>query len=162
ILHAGRLERRVRRQAARDRELTSDLQRLSARLSTLQEDERRTLARELHDEFGQALTTIKMDLAAAQRAGGAAAAEAAPDDARRIAEETLNSIRNLSHLLHPSQLDDLGLVPALEAHAAAFARRFDVACDVHADDREMALPPDVQTALYRIAQEALTNVARHA
>ena len=163
IVHAGRLERRIKRQAARDRALTSDLQRLSARLSTVQEDERRTIARELHDEVGQALAAIRMDLGAAQRLPDDRAGVAAMlAGARRLAEETQQNIRNLSHLLHPSHLDDLGLGPALKAHAAAFAQRHGVACDVRVDDGDLQLPADIRTALYRITQEALANVARHA
>ena len=113
--YAGRLEDRIRRQRAKDVQNTRDLQHLSAKLLNAQEEERRSIARELHDEVGQALTAIKVELAMAQRAiDGAGGAATALDDARSIADGVLHTVRDLSHLLHPALLDDLGLAAATE------------------------------------------------
>jgi signal transduction histidine kinase len=114
-LYAGRLEGHLRRQRARDAQNAEDLQRLSAKLITAQEEERRSIARELHDEVGQVLTAIKVELAVAQSALEASGAHARVlEDARVITEGALQTVRDLSHLLHPSMLDDLGLVAALD------------------------------------------------
>ena len=92
-----------------------DLQRLSAKLISIQEEERRTIARELHDEVGQVLTAIKMELSVAQRTIEAAGVQDRPlQSAQAITDSALHTVRDLSRLLHPAMLDDLGL-------AAAFA-----------------------------------------
>jgi signal transduction histidine kinase len=162
-IYAGRLESRVRRQRARDLQITSDLHRLSARLATAQEDERRTIARELHDEVGQALTAIKVELSLAQRVAETPAPTVARlEDARRMAEDTLQTIRDLSHLLRPPLLDDLGLAAALKAHLDAFEKRHGVQTELFHEGMDQRLPPELETALYRIVQEALTNVSKHA
>lgn len=162
-LYAGRLEGSVRRQRARDLQITSDLQRLSARLATAQEDERRTIARELHDEVGQALTAIKVEIALAQRTTETPASTAAHlEDARRMAEDTLQTIRDLSHLLRPPLLDDLGLAAALQANLDGFEKRHGVQAELFHDGMDQRLAPELETALYRVVQEALTNVAKHA
>jgi signal transduction histidine kinase len=139
-----------------------DLQRLSQRLVEVQETERRFLARELHDEIGQALTGLRMILEAS--------AEAAPPDNRRGFEEAqelvrglLSRVRQLSLELRPSMLDDLGLVPALLWLVQHYQVRTGIRVDFqHAGLDGHRLTPDVETAAYRVVQEALTNVARHA
>jgi signal transduction histidine kinase len=162
-LYAARLENRVRRQRVRDLQITSDLQRLSARLATAQEDERRTIARELHDEVGQALTAIKVEIMLAQRAAETPVSTAARlDEARQMAEDTLQAIRNLSHLLRPPMLDDLGLAAALKTHLEGFEKRHRLRADLFHEGMDKRLAPELETALYRIVQEALTNVAKHA
>lgn len=162
-LYATRLETYLKQQRLRDLQLTSDLHRLSARLTSLQEDERRTIARELHDEVGQALTAIRVELALAQRAGDAPHVIAARlDQARQMAEDTLQTIRNLSHLLHPPMLDDLGLPAAIKSYLQGFSRRHGVDTGLLHEHMDARLAPEVETALYRIVQEALTNVAKHA
>ena len=103
----GTLEREIQSQREAERRNQEDLQRLSARLVDAQEQERRNLARELHDEVGQALTAIKMSVGVALRSSEHDdRARAALDDARGIAEDTLHAVRDLSQLLHPSMLDD--------------------------------------------------------
>jgi signal transduction histidine kinase len=145
--------------AQRERELTA----LSDRLVSAQEEERRNLARELHDELGQSLTAVNSYLWLVERAGGdETTVRERLGEARRVVSQTLGAMRELSQLLRPSVLDDLGLVPSLESHLAAFARRHRVATRLDADDVPARLAPAVETALYRITQEALTNVARHA
>ena len=118
ILYAGRLERRIRQQRAKDAQNAIDLQRLSAKLISVQEEERRTIARELHDEVGQALTAIKVELAIAQRGmDGHGASLGLLDEARSITDGALHAVRDLSQLLHPPVLDDLGLPAAIESHS---------------------------------------------
>jgi signal transduction histidine kinase len=127
-----------------------------------QELERRRLARELHDETGQALTSILLGL---KRVEDAKTREDARDAAAQLRGEivmTLQSVRRLAVELRPKALDDFGLVPALERLAEAFGGDSGIAIDVEANLDEPRLPPEVETALYRIAQEALTNVAKHA
>jgi signal transduction histidine kinase len=160
--HVGRLERALHRQRLAETETRRELERLSARLVDAQEEERRTLARELHDEVGQALTAIKMDVGVALRSGIAdARARASLDEARSITETTLQSVRDLSQLLHPSMLDDFGLPETLAAYLRSFSKRTGIRVQLTHDGLETRLPAEVEVCIYRIVQEALTNVARH-
>ncbi len=162
-LYAGRLEAQVRQQARKDAQNKRDLQRLSARLVQAQEEERRTIARELHDEVGQALTAIKMEVAVAERARTAGNDVAGSlREIESITDQSLNVVRDLSQLLHPALLDNLGLPAALEWHLASFSRRTGVRSELLHEGMEERLAPEIETSAYRIVQEALTNVARHA
>ena len=127
-----------------------------------QEVERRRLARELHDETGQALTSILLGLAAVERADSAESARAAATALRDLVVETLQNVRRLAVELRPSALDDFGLEPALRRLCQTV--RESGALDVQVEARlgGQRLPADVETALYRIVQEALTNVVKHA
>jgi signal transduction histidine kinase len=127
-----------------------------------QELERRRLARELHDETGQALTSILLGLKHVEEARTADDARAAAARLREQIVETLQSVRRLAVELRPSALDDFGLEPALERLAEAFGERSGIAVDIQANLDSVRLPEEVETALYRIVQEALTNVAKHA
>jgi signal transduction histidine kinase len=157
-----RLEREVERRLKETTEARSDLQDLSARLVRAQEEERRTLARELHDEVGQSLSAIMME------AGNAEAAVNGVDLRRRvssigsIAENTLNVVRDLALLLRPSMLDDFGLVPALNWHAREMTKRTGLNVRITADPASGDLPDEHKTCIYRLVQEALNNAARHA
>ncbi|HXJ35609.1 MAG TPA: sensor histidine kinase [Candidatus Eisenbacteria bacterium] len=140
-----------------------ELEGLSNRLMSVQEEERRRLSRELHDGVGQELTAVVAYLRAIERhlpeEDGAVRTEVA--EARGLAAKTLAEIRELSQLLRPSLLDDWGLVPSLEAQVKSFKTHRDL--DVRFVANEMPrLPTEVETAVYRIVQEALTNVAKHA
>jgi signal transduction histidine kinase len=161
ILYRARLEAQIQRQIARDAKHTHDLQRLSARLVQAQEDERRSLARELHDEVGQALTAAKMELTLAKRADSVARAAGPLEELEIITDRTIQTVRDLSLLLHPSLLDDLGLIPALEWHAASFSKRTGIRTDVLHKGMEERLSAEIETSVYRIVQEALNNVAKH-
>jgi signal transduction histidine kinase len=127
-----------------------------------QELERRRLARELHDETGQALTSILLGLKQVDEAKNADDARAAVATVREQVVSTLQNVRRLAVELRPKALDDFGLVPALERLGEAFAEQSGIAVDVQANLDAARLPAEVETALYRIVQEALTNVAKHA
>ena len=162
-VYVGRLERDLRRQRATQLQVTDDLQRLSTELVRVQEEERRTIARELHDEVGQVLMAIKVELAVAQRrlatSGGP---ERMLDDAQAITDGALNTVRDLSHLLHPAMLDDLGLVAVLEWYLAGFGKRHGIPVELLQDGMTGRLAPEIEAAAYRVVQEALTNIAKHA
>jgi signal transduction histidine kinase len=161
--HAAGLERRLTEQHEREERIASDLQRLSARLVHAREEEQRRIARELHDEVGQALSAVKVQLAVAERRiERMGAARALLADAQTSADAALHSVRDLSHLLHPSALDDLGLVAALESLVADFRRRHQVAIEFVHEGLDRRLHAETERALYRIVQEGLTNIARHA
>ncbi len=161
--YAGRLERRIHEQMLRDAENARNLQRLSAKLVSAQEDERRTIARDLHDVVGQALTAIKVELAVAGRGAPPSTREgAAFDEARKLTDHGLQLVRDLSQMLHPAMLDDLGLPETVAWYLNTFSKRTGVRADLVQDRMEQRLASEVETCLYRIVQEALTNVARHA
>jgi signal transduction histidine kinase len=160
--HIGRLEREIHRQRLAETHNRLDLERLSARLVDAQEAERRSLARELHDEVGQALTAIKMSVGVALRSPGTPPrARAALEEARGLAETTLQGVRDLSQLLHPSMLDDFGLPETLAAYLRNFSKRTGIRAYFSLEGIDERLPPDVEICIYRIVQEALTNVSRH-
>jgi len=127
-----------------------------------QEVERRRLARELHDETGQALTSILLGLAGVERAETAEAAHLAAAELRHLVVETLQNVRRLAVELRPSALDDFGLEPALRRLGQTVREGGELDVQVEARLGAHRLPADVETALYRIVQEALTNVVKHA
>ena len=137
------------------------LRALSRRLMEVQEAEQRGLARELHDELGQSLSALRITLETAQGAPGGGAASTALAEAIRLADEVLGQVRDLSLHLRPSVLDDLGLVPALRWYLQRQRQRTGLDLRLEADLGEIRLPPGVETACFRVAQEALTNAARH-
>lgn len=162
-MYAGRLERRITRQSLDDARNAAELQRLSAKIISAQEEERRTIARELHDEIGQALTAIKVELSVAQRAVETGQITASTlDDARAISEGALTTVRNLSHAVHPALLDDLGLPATVDWYLRGFGARHDIRTDLLQDAGVERLAPEVEASAYRIIQEGLTNVAKHA
>lgn len=133
-----------------------------ARMVEAQEVERRRLARELHDETGQALTSILLGLRGLEEKEGEALHEAAAE-LRDLVVETLNDVRRLAVELRPKALDDFGLVPALERLTESFSEQTGITVDLESGLQEgERLPNDVETVLYRIVQEALTNVVKHA
>jgi signal transduction histidine kinase len=140
-----------------------EIARLSARLVAAQEDERRAISRELHDEVGQTLGAVLVD--AANLAGRIPANDVVShrylDNIRALADTSVNSIRNIALLLRPSMLDDLGLIPALEWQAREVSRRSSVKVKVTAENVSDSLPDAVRTCIYRLVQEALNNVSRH-
>jgi PAS domain S-box-containing protein len=138
------------------------LQILSQRLVEVQENERRYIARELHDEIGQALTGLKLVLDMAARSPGEDIGESLRE-ALALVDELMTQVRNLSLDLRPTMLDDLGLLPALLWHCGRYTDQTGVHVDFrHTNLEGRRFGPKAETAAYRIVQEALTNVARHA
>jgi signal transduction histidine kinase len=136
---------------------------LLEKIITAQEEERKRIARELHDGTSQSLTSFKVGLKVLEGLKSPEQIQRHLAGMRDIVAETLDTVHDLALELRPSVLDDLGLVAALERYAAQYRRRFNLRVDFRAvgfEDRR--LPPPVETAVYRIVQESLTNVARHA
>lgn len=138
---------------------------LSARLIEVQESERRSLSRELHDEVGQSLSALLLgigNVAAIVSPDSDGGARAQLADLRRLAERTVAIVRDMSLLLRPSMLDDLGLIPAVQWQAREVSRNNNIYVQVFAESVPEDLPDDYKTCIYRIVQEALRNVVRHA
>jgi two-component system sensor histidine kinase UhpB len=125
-----------------------------------QEEERRRLARDLHDEVNQALTAILLRLEALAHDAPQRAGEVA--ELKRLVNQAMEELLNLARQLRPSALDDHGLVPAIDAQLKRFAARTGIEARLHTEGEVTGLGDDVHTAIYRVAQEALANVARHA
>jgi PAS domain S-box-containing protein len=138
------------------------LQLLSRRLLEVQESDRRMLARELHDEIGQMLTAAKIDLEVVRRSPLQENLAARLDSSVATLDQCLRQVRNLSLSLRPSMLDDLGLVAALRWQLDHLSQRVGFHAQLIADEVPGRFHPDIDTACFRIVQEALTNVARHA
>ncbi len=148
----------VRRDAEkRAADNASRLQALSNRLLRVQEDERRALAQELHDQIGQLLTGLRFQLEAAREA----AASEPLAQALKLTTELLNSVRELTLQLRPRMLDDLGLKPALEWQTKLFQRQTGIAVELELSLPEKRFSSEIETTVFRMVQEALTNVARH-
>lgn len=137
---------------------TVELRTLSRRLLEVQEEERRHLARELHDEIGQALTALQLQLVNGRRGGH----QGALADAEAIVRELTSHVSALSMDLRPAALDPLGLLPALLWYVERYQARTGVKVDLRHHGLDRRLAPDIEIAAYRVVQEALTNVARHA
>jgi two-component system sensor histidine kinase UhpB len=161
----GRLGREFNRMMDTLEASVTQNRRLTQQLIRVQEEERRSLARELHDELGQNLSAIHADAMTLLRA--ARAGEAAPTESAQaivaVVREIMAQLRGLLRRLHPETLDTLGLVEAVHELARAWRLRHpEVECDVEVDERLARLPAAVEVTAYRLVQEALTNVARHA
>jgi signal transduction histidine kinase len=167
VLSIGRVESLERETADRYRDVEharEELHRLSARLVAAQEEERRNLSRELHDEVGQSMSALLVELSNL--------ASALPPNhpelhehlqrVKRLAEANVGVVRNMALLLRPSMLDDLGLAPALKWQAREVARRTGMKVRVDAEDVPEDLPDEYRTCIYRVVQEALHNATRHA
>jgi signal transduction histidine kinase len=132
------------------------------RIVEAQELERRRLSRELHDETGQALTSILLGLKTLEETSGKPEFPKAIGQLRELVVGTLQDVRRLALELRPKALDDFGLVPALERLTSTFAEQTGIAVELEARLPEARLPSEVETVLYRVVQEALTNVVKHA
>lgn len=159
------LEERVAERTAKLADANRRLRQLSIQMMNAQEAERKRISQELHDEMGQALTAIMYNLEMSQRD---LPPDLRPTIGERLAEahsltlRTLEQVRILSLDLRPAMLDDLGLVPALRSYVGRYTHRTGIEIEFAAIGLQKQLSPEIETALYRIVQEALTNVARHA
>ncbi len=149
------------------RQSREELRELSANLQSVREVEKTRIARELHDDLGQLLTALKIDLFSLDQALDESGARS-PDVLDRVAsmrsliDMTVASVRRIAADLRPVMLDDLGLVPAIEWLAHDFTQRYGISLEHRVDTGGIEFSSEAATALFRIVQEALTNVARHA
>ncbi|MBI5440057.1 MAG: hypothetical protein HY900_02475 [Deltaproteobacteria bacterium] len=164
IARTSHLERHSSRERERAEEAEEELRKLSHKLLHAQEEERKSISRELHDEIGQKLTALRMSIGRLDRLRSGADADyrAQVAESKDLAESALRTARDLAMGLRPSMLDDLGLGPALEWQAREFSRHSGVPASVEISGKLEQIPEAVRTCAYRVAQEALTNCARHA
>jgi len=164
ISRSESLERASRAQHLAVKSAREELKLLTARLMSLQEDERTRLSRELHDEIGQALATMRLEVVRTE----SVCREKLPEvlerlgRARELAERAVRTVRNMSALLRPSVLDDLGLSPALRSLAGEFRLRTGIPCHLNIPEEAPGLSESVSTCVYRVAQESLHNCEKHA
>jgi signal transduction histidine kinase len=142
------------------------LRQLSAHLENIREEERKHIAREMHDELGQFLTGLKMDIKWIEKklpeSKDNAATREKLTEMSKMVDDAVLFVRKLAAELRPSILDDLGLVAALEWHSQEFAKRFNIEVEFNSEVSDLATTPNIATGLFRMYQESLTNVARHA
>lgn len=139
------------------------LRRLSAHLESVREEERKAISREIHDELGQSLTALKMDLAWLNRKT-TEADRSIPKKIRSmntLVDDTIRTVKKISAYLRPALIDDLGLPAAIEWYAGDFGERTGIPCLTSIEPEDILVGTDIAITLYRILQEALTNVARH-
>jgi len=156
--------RQVERELVRSQ---CELRRLSHHLQSVREKEGKRIAREIHDELGQALTALKIDISYLSRKFIKDLKDKRlfiekTKSMSELIDETIQTIQKISAELRPRLLDDLGLVPAIEWYAQDFQERTKIECKADLDFNGIELDPDCSTAIFRIFQEALTNIARHA
>ena len=164
VYRMTRLERHSEEQRLRAETAEDEMRLLSRQLVRAQEEERRSISRELHDEIGQLLTALRMELRNLQdlRVAPEELFQEHLEDARRLAEQSLRSVRDMAMGLRPSMLDDLGLGSAVQWQARQFSKHTGVPVNVQIDGPPSQLPDRHRTCVYRLVQEALTNCARHA
>ena len=140
---------------------TESLRQLSSYLHHMQDDERRRIARELHDSVGQYLVGVKMNLAQAKQLGPPEGAKAALSESEELLDKCLAEVRTISHLLHPPLLDESGLTSAAKWYVEGFGKRSNIETSLDISPRIERLPQNVEIALFRALQESLTNAHRH-
>jgi len=148
----------------RSRHMQEHLRRLSHEILFTQEQERKRISRELHDEIGQTLTAINVKLATLKREAKVTAEDfkGAISSTQRLVERSMNTVHRFARELRPPLLDELGLIPALHAHMKAFTRRMGIPVHFKTFAAVEELDMDRRTVLYRVTQEAFTNIAKHA
>jgi signal transduction histidine kinase len=164
IFRVSALERHSENQRQRAVNAENELRRLSQQLVQAQEEERKTISRELHDEIGQMLTGLKMELGNLEELRDSPGNEFREHlaETKAITEQTMRSVRDMAMGLRPSMLDDLGLEPALRWQAREFSRHSGVPVSIDAGGNLEHLSEAVRTCIYRVVQESLTNCGRHA
>lgn len=163
LLHAqGELEERVKQRTAELDAANQGLRELTARLMQLQDDERRRIARELHDSVGQTLAALSMNLtrvgADIERLGQTAKTIA---DSSVLVQEMNKEVRTISYLLHPPLLDEAGLVSALKWYIDGYSQRSGIEVELEVPEDFGRLPRELETGIFRTVQECLTNIHRH-
>jgi PAS domain S-box-containing protein len=145
------------------RRIQDGLRAMSARLLHLQDEERRRIARELHDSAGQLLVGLKLNLDLLEKTAGTlpTAANKALDDSVQLVDELSRELRTISHLLHPPLLDEAGLCSAIRWYVEGFSDRSQIAVDLELSPDLGRMPREMETAIFRIVQECLTNIHRH-
>lgn len=146
-------------------EMNEQLRSLTAHLQNIREEERIHIAREMHDELGQLLTAFKMDISWLQKKLAASSDESIQQKLKemtKLIDDSVIFVRKIASELRPSVLDDFGLIPALEWHSEEFQKRFHIDVDFKSNAREVKTSSLIATGLFRMYQETLTNVARHA
>ena len=158
-----KLEQRVHVRTEELEQRNAELRKLSARLLQIQDEERRRIARELHDSVGQLLAAISMNTSNISREKGklSTSAASAVSENTKLVEQVSNEIRTLSHLLHPPLLDEIGLLSALKWYIDGFSERSKIKVTADMPSDLGRLPRDVELSLFRIVQECLTNIHRH-
>jgi signal transduction histidine kinase len=157
----GSLEARVKERTAELVRVNENLKLLSVRLIELQDEERRRIARELHDSAGQLLAALSMNIGALSRMELTPRAQKLQEDSQSLVQELLRQIRTLSHLLHPPLLDELGLLSAVRWYVDEFTARSGIVVTLKAPQELPRLQQDTELTAFRIVQECLTNVHRH-
>lgn len=153
---------RLHREIDRRVQTEEMLRKLSARILTLQDEERRRLGRELHDSAGQMLAALHINLGViAQRTQHDPTLAAKVADTAALADQVISEIRTLSYLLHPPMLDEAGLSSAVEWYVRGFSDRSKIEVQIELDPALPRFPTDVETAIFRIIQESLVNIHRH-
>ncbi len=163
IFRVSKVERHSEEQRNRAERAERELRHLSQKLVQMQEEERKTISRELHDEIGQLLTAIKMELGNLEQLRNAAGQEFQEHlaEAKAVTEQTMRSVRDLAMGLRPSMLDDIGLGPALRWQVREFSKRSGIPVSIEIDGNIAVISETVSTCIYRVTQESLTNCARH-
>ena len=163
MAYIARLDRQTRARYVELARSRQALQQLSARLVDAQETERRAISRELHDEVGQSLGALLVDIGrlSTTLSGDRPEVKAQLDNLKSVAEQTFQSVRNIALLLRPSMLDDLGLAAALEWQGREVSRRSQIEVAVESESVPEDLPDEYAITIYRLVQEALNNAVRH-
>jgi len=163
IIYAGQLEKDIKEKYRESLQAQRELKELSKRLVDTEERERRAISRELHDEVGQSLSALLMDVEnLTEMSPEENAFRQGLQKIKALAENSVNEVRNMALLLRPSMLDDLGLVAALEWQAREVSKRTGMLVDTVEENVSDDLPEDHKTCVYRIVQEALNNCSKHA
>ena len=163
VIRMRLLEKRSREEHARTHQAEQEMRRLSNQLVRTQEEERKSLSRELHDELGQTLTALRMEIGRSERAQalGSPAFAATVTESKELIDRMMKLVRNLAMGLRPSMLDDLGLEPALAWQTRDFSHRYNVPVNLTVTGDLEQLHDPQRTCVYRVVQEALTNCAKH-
>jgi signal transduction histidine kinase len=160
--YMARLDTESEAERKRAEKAEQELRRLSNQLVRVQEEERKVISRELHDEVGQILSGLRMELGTLSSGEAEEGFRQRLESIKRLAEEALRSVRNLALLLRPSMLDDLGLEPALRWQTREFSRRCGIPVALAIEGQLDSLPEAHRLCVYRAIQEALTNCGKHA